>query len=1174
MKTRFLPFALLLLSFGWQTSQAQWTSLGSGITATPRTLASIYPINENVVWGFTWHATSFVPVNEFTRTTDGGQSWYPGTMTGVEAGQFPIYLFPLDDQTAWLSTADELNPISGRIYKTTNGGSNWVHQSTGFTGFNETPAGVYFWNENEGFAYGATCYDTYDDQIAIYTTADGGENWTKVVAPNMPAQLPGEGMCLWNFAGFFSVMGNNVWFGTTKGRIFKSTDKGLSWAVVTSPFPDSKIITSVAFKDANTGIALGANPLEIKRTTDGGMTWTALTPTLLPGSVAAQVEYIPGTKSTWMIISSPTKYMLSYNDGDTWETHDSNIDVWSVEFLDAKTGFAGSYTANPTTASLFKWSGPALGNRLFVNDDAGGANDGSSWADAFTNLQSALAIADEGDQIWVAEGIYKPDEFGGNPASTYLIDKNIQLYGGFSGTEATLVERGDPADHPTILSGDLNGDDVLDDFVTNREDNSSQVISISETADGTVLDGFTIVGGTSKLTVPGISPSRGGGVTSLASCSIINCIFRQNTAEWGGAAVYARFGDEVLVENCIFEANSASRGALALGFHNDAQIINCQFIDNVGSFGGAGAYLGNLNVAVRDCEFTNNRTPGGDGGAIFLWHNPQIEFENPMMTIENCTFKGNQANWGGGISFNHFIPGGHLEVQGCSFDNNAATSDGGGLSVYNANTTPELLALTLTGNHFKNNTSAGEGGGVWMYNLGSSTIQGCTFDGNNALNGGGFITHTTSDINSPVITLDECTFSNNVATNNGSGLYAGMAGSEMTVQVKNCQFTGNTATNFSAAADFWGTQGGTGSVLVDNCTFENNTSAYSGALEMGNGYSGGASIDYTLTNSTFLSNESTEGGAIDLWSDELSIANFHVENCIVDGNKGTSKGGGIMFNPQSDGYYATVKNSFITNNESPDGGAIDIYQFTSGLPVPANATISIENCLIAGNTSNNAAISVERLPNFSLLNLTIADNAGGGIELSDQSGLTLQNTVFANPGHTEYTASTNSTFTSNGGNLILDTSLNAHLTALDKSEIAPGFMSGSFEPSSTSPLINAGVNAGVTALFDLAGNERIQHGIVDIGAFESPFLPTTAKEIIAGEAAVSPNPASVFLNIELPVIVTGNIEVRLFDTHGRAVSLQTITAGQPVDVKNLSPGFYMLKATVGDKIYTGKFVKQ
>ncbi|MDX1531485.1 MAG: hypothetical protein R3362_08160, partial [Rhodothermales bacterium] len=47
---------------------------------------------------------------------------------------------------------------------------------------------------------------------------------------------------------------------------------------------------------------------------------------------------------------------------------------------------------------------------LYVDRDATGAADGSSWADAFPHLQAALAAAEPGDTLWIAEGTYRPTD--------------------------------------------------------------------------------------------------------------------------------------------------------------------------------------------------------------------------------------------------------------------------------------------------------------------------------------------------------------------------------------------------------------------------------------------------------------------------------------------------------------------------------------------------------------------------------------------------------------------------------------------------------------------------------------------------------------------------------------------------------------------------------------------
>ena len=51
----------------------------------------------------------------------------------------------------------------------------------------------------------------------------------------------------------------------------------------------------------------------------------------------------------------------------------------------------------------------AVGTIIYVNQGVtGGSHNGDSWADAYTDLQSALSDAVSGDQIWVAAGTYKP----------------------------------------------------------------------------------------------------------------------------------------------------------------------------------------------------------------------------------------------------------------------------------------------------------------------------------------------------------------------------------------------------------------------------------------------------------------------------------------------------------------------------------------------------------------------------------------------------------------------------------------------------------------------------------------------------------------------------------------------------------------------------------------------
>ena len=112
-------------------------------------------------------------------------------------------------------------------------------------------------------------------------------------------------------------------------------------------------------------------------------------------------------------------------------------------------------------------------SQTFVKIDAQGANNGTSWNDAFVNLDSALSKTLKGE-IWIAAGIYKPSVDINTPFKKYKafnIDKKIALYGGFSGIENNISQR-DFDKNVTVLSGDIG-------VAGNDADNTPIVVSIT-----------------------------------------------------------------------------------------------------------------------------------------------------------------------------------------------------------------------------------------------------------------------------------------------------------------------------------------------------------------------------------------------------------------------------------------------------------------------------------------------------------------------------------------------------------------------------------------------------------------------------------------------------------------------------------------------------------------------
>lgn len=232
---------------------------------------------------------------------------------------------------------------------------------------------------------------------------------------------------------------------------------------------------------------------------------------------------------------------------------------------------------------------------IYVKHD--GTGNGTSWVNAFGELQQALAIATSGTEIWVAEGTYLPVrcDYCGLPQReiSFRIPGGVKLYGGFSGTENSLGQRKWFA-HPTKLSGEIGTE--------GETDNSFTVVYFKNAGSGTLLDGFVITGGYSDAWEPTASRNRsGGGIFNdgsgkggRSSVSVKNCVFLENYAEEGGAVFnHGAMGQaEMDFDNCTFVANKAGKGGGGIFSNNDLglgkiDLKKCKFVKNEAAFGGA-----------------------------------------------------------------------------------------------------------------------------------------------------------------------------------------------------------------------------------------------------------------------------------------------------------------------------------------------------------------------------------------------------------------------------------------------------------------------------------------------------------------------------------------------------------------------------------------------------------
>jgi predicted outer membrane repeat protein len=361
---------------------------------------------------------------------------------------------------------------------------------------------------------------------------------------------------------------------------------------------------------------------------------------------------------------------------------------------------------------------------IYVDAGATGDNDGTTWTDAYTNLQSALNSAGDGDFIEVAGGTYNPGT-DGNSQDTFDIPDGVAIYGGYAGSNN--VDEPDlrsTSIYPTILSGDVGSPGNYSYHVVSASNISSYA---------TRLDGFTITDGDANI---GDNIYGGGMLITNSNLTVANCTFTRNIAG-GGGAIYISSGTPSILD-CVFQDNTATNG------------------------GGAIAMEDGSDVSITGSTFTNNRTTlsGAVGGAIFS--------NGDSLYILDSAFDGNTAIASGGAIANTDA---NLNVVNSTFAGNVSigytvegslySGDGGAIADQNTNETSMTITnCTFTDNVAEGVTSGqnytGGYGGAISGNTATATISNSIFWNNTAFTGNeiystetSIVTLTYSDIDDP-----------------------------------------------------------------------------------------------------------------------------------------------------------------------------------------------------------------------------------------------------------------------------------------------------------------------------------------------------------------------------------------------------------------------------------------
>ena len=302
---------------------------------------------------------------------------------------------------------------------------------------------------------------------------------------------------------------------------------------------------------------------------------------------------------------------------------------------------------------------------LYVDGSATGANNGSSWADAYTDLEAALAAALAGDEIWVAAGTYTS---AAGRDSTFQLTASVGVYGGFTSGGAGEPNKAlRPATgNETILSGDIG-------TIGDAGDNCYHVVTAASNA---TIERFTIRDGRADIAWD-YWRSCGAGLqcSGQDNFTVENCLFTANWTYWHGAGLYCDSSSMTLT-NSRFENNIQSNwggyyggGAFITGGKSGVypSIAQCIFQNNA-AWGGGGLYLSDATVPVSKCVFSGNTALGQHGGGV---HNG-----GATATYSNCVFSANSST--SGVGGGMYTIGAAKIVNG-SFVGNSAGGNGGAI---------------------------------------------------------------------------------------------------------------------------------------------------------------------------------------------------------------------------------------------------------------------------------------------------------------------------------------------------------------------------------------------------------------------------------------------------------------------------------------------------------------
>lgn len=236
-------------------------------------------------------------------------------------------------------------------------------------------------------------------------------------------------------------------------------------------------------------------------------------------------------------------------------------------------------------------------NILYVDSAATGLDDGTTWANAYNDLQDALESAQPGEQIWVAKGRYIATKgVNDNPASyvdmVFTMRAGVKIYGGFKGHENHLRQR-KWKENKTALQG------------FSHPNVSSKNVIVAQYLDSTAaLDGFYIE------KAKNIGAFTGGGIVYIYSNARLTNLVVQDNYSGQGAGIGLTQSSPLISNVTIINNNSLFFGGGIYIDGGSPTILNCLIADNYAANQGLGVFMKNTTARIINTTITGNTGPG------------------------------------------------------------------------------------------------------------------------------------------------------------------------------------------------------------------------------------------------------------------------------------------------------------------------------------------------------------------------------------------------------------------------------------------------------------------------------------------------------------------------------------------------------------------------------------